>query len=325
MEDLISIIVPIYNKEEYLEACLERIINQSYYNIQIVLINDGSTDQSLEICEKYAYKDKRVEVINQINKGVSNARNNGIKLAKGKYLCFIDADDLLEIDYVKKLYNGIRISNQIDGCLCSYKTINEVGVEEYYSFDMGIHNRDEILINALKRNTSCFALWNKIYKLSIIKKNNIRFNEQVTNGEDMLFACQYLYHCNLINSINDVLYIYIMREGSTCYLRTRKDSFNDNWLTEEKVIIELDNLTKSRTKINQYVAISAIEFCNEMLRLFVYFDINDDRLLKIKKMHKRYMLNYIICMKFKFRKIIKMLIVYYNPTLFFDKISKRKI
>ena len=103
----ISIIIPVYNVEKYLSRCLESVINQSYKNIEIIIVNDGSTDNSFDICNKYKKKDKRVILIDQNNQGLSGARNTGLKHATGEYICFIDSDDYVEKDYVEYLYKLI--------------------------------------------------------------------------------------------------------------------------------------------------------------------------------------------------------------------------
>ena len=107
-QDLISVIVPVYNVENYLKRCLDSIINQTYQNIEIILIDDGSTDNSGNLCEDYKKIDNRIKVVHKTNGGLSDARNTGIKKAKGKYITFVDSDDYVEYDYVEYLYNLIK-------------------------------------------------------------------------------------------------------------------------------------------------------------------------------------------------------------------------
>lgn len=114
MENLISVVVPVYNAQLYLPECLDSIINQSYKHLEIILVNDGSTDDSLDICNQYAQKDKRVTVINQQNKGVVLARKQGIKNAHGEYLSFIDADDYIAQEYFETMLNNIGISDVVN-------------------------------------------------------------------------------------------------------------------------------------------------------------------------------------------------------------------
>lgn len=117
--DLISIIVPVYNVEKYLEHCLNSIINQTYKNLEIILVNDGSTDNSLEICESFKQKDSRIKIITKGNGGLSSARNEGLKIAKGNYISFVDSDDWIDADFIKALYNNL-ISTDSDMSTCEF-------------------------------------------------------------------------------------------------------------------------------------------------------------------------------------------------------------
>ena len=132
-QDLISIVVPIYNVEKYLEKCINSIIIQTYKNIEIILVNDGSTDSSGKICDIYLKKDKRIKVIHKKNGGLSDARNVGIENAKGKYIAFIDSDDFIDSDFIEILYNLIIEYNaDVSCCKCNviYKKNKKQQVEE---------------------------------------------------------------------------------------------------------------------------------------------------------------------------------------------------
>ena len=116
-KDLISVVIPVYNTEKYLKECIDSVINQSYNNLEIILVDDGSTDNSLEICNKYADMDKRIKVIHKNNGGLSDARNVGIENANGKYITFVDSDDFIENDMYELLYNDVCENNaEIAGC-----------------------------------------------------------------------------------------------------------------------------------------------------------------------------------------------------------------
>ena len=124
-KDKVSIIVPVYNVEKYIEKCLNSLISQSYRNIEIILIDDGSKDNSGKICDKYKKKDPRIKVIHKENAGVSEARNSGIQKATGKYLCFVDADDFVMNDYIKYLHKLIAINcSDIAVCAKMFSNIN---------------------------------------------------------------------------------------------------------------------------------------------------------------------------------------------------------
>ena len=142
---MISIIIPIYNVEKYLEKCLDSILNQTYKNLEIILIDDGSTDNSPNICNSYCEKDKRIKIIHKNNEGVSSARNKGIELSKGKYIVFIDSDDYVSNEHIEVLYDCI-ISNNVDLVISNLIDISEDGIilnnEEKESFLM---NKDQCL------------------------------------------------------------------------------------------------------------------------------------------------------------------------------------
>ena len=123
-EELISVILPIYNVEKYLEKCLKSVINQTYKNLEIILVDDGSKDNSPQICDEYAVKDKRIVVIHKSNGGLSDARNAGIEIAKGKYITLIDSDDYVELEMYEKLYNK-AISDNLDIAICGNYNVSE--------------------------------------------------------------------------------------------------------------------------------------------------------------------------------------------------------
>ena len=122
MEDLISVVVPIYNVENYIKKCVDSILSQTYKNLEIILVDDGSPDNCPQICDEYAQKDNRIKVIHKENGGLSDARNAGIDISKGKFITFIDSDDYIEKDYVEVLYNSIK-ENASDMAIGSHKAI----------------------------------------------------------------------------------------------------------------------------------------------------------------------------------------------------------
>ena len=174
-DELISIIIPVYKVEKYLEKCINSIIGQTYTNLQIILVDDGSPDNSGKICDKYAKKDSRVEVIHKSNGGLSEARNSGIERAKGKYIGFVDSDDYIKEDMYEVLYNLIT-RFQADVSICNLydvvgdekniRNINE-GIKEY--------NRIDILKEVLMdKNIQSYA-WNKLYKKELFDNLKLYF------------------------------------------------------------------------------------------------------------------------------------------------------
>ena len=156
--ELITIIVPIYNVKPYLSRCIESIINQDYKKLEIILVDDGSTDKSGNICDEYAKKDKRIIVIHQENQGLSCARNNGTRISKGKYIAYIDSDDYIELDYISYLYKLIK-DNKADISACAHNK---------HRYIETVYEKDE-LYPALSTSKIAFSAWSKLVKASIMK------------------------------------------------------------------------------------------------------------------------------------------------------------
>lgn len=205
MEHLISIIVPVFNVEDYIETCVNSILSQTYTKFEIILVNDGSTDKSGEICNQFALKDRRVKVIHQVNKGVSAARNSGIRVANGEYICFVDSDDKLQKDFLKGFELNYDIS--IQGYLLQEgeKKI-PISYRELESFDN--------VAKVYCLNDIHSAPFSKLCKTEIINRNNIRFPEDISFSEDTIFFLQYIKYCKSIYVSENCNYVYYKREGS---------------------------------------------------------------------------------------------------------------
>ena len=209
--DLISVVIPVYNVEKYISKTIESVLLQSYINFELILVDDGSLDNSGKICDRYSVKDKRVKVIHKQNGGVSSARNVGIELAAGKYIAFIDGDDFVSECYLETLYNML-ISNNVDMAVQvyynMYSTGREKSVKENINKVMSAWQFIEFEILE-GRDTSPYV---KLYKADIIKKNNVRFDESITNLEDMLFLFCYAKECDSVfYNTNEVNYYRIIR------------------------------------------------------------------------------------------------------------------
>ena len=211
-EALISIIVPIYNVEEYLPECIDSIIHQSYKNLEIILVDDGATDSCGSICDCYACEDNRIVVIHKVNGGLSDARNVGLDQAHGEYIAFVDSDDFIEEDMIKKLYDACRNQNA-DIAVCGRKQVWDNGsynlmfcVESVieYSPEKAI---EQILING----TMDSAAWDKLYKSKLF--NGMRYPVGVLH-EDVNYTSRLIYQANKVIKIPYVGYNYRMRMGS---------------------------------------------------------------------------------------------------------------
>lgn len=224
-KQLISIIVPVYNAEEYIERCINSLVNQTYQNIEIILINDGSTDRSKDICDSYAKKDKRIKVINQKNCGVSTARNKGMDVAKGEYLCFVDSDDYVSNEFIEKMYKSLS-TNRADLSICSISNVSDKGIKPQSS---SLYEDNIITKETYYKNINTYGgfLWNKIFKKELI--GNLRLEKDIYYCEDELFVISYVEKCKEIACVNNPLYFYCTHVGSL-------SSWEDGW-DEKKVTI----------------------------------------------------------------------------------------
>lgn len=205
----ISVIVPVYNTEAYLHKCIDSILNQSFTNFELLLIDDGSTDKSGQICDEYAKKDFRVKVFHKNNGGVSSARNIGLNNAKGQWVTFIDSDDTVQIDFFSMFQpmedadlkiQGTTIIEDSQEILLNIETLCVVGHKECLDYYKKIDEK-----NCLLTQTP----WGKLFKKSIIEYNEIKFDESVRVGEDFLFNTAYLLHVHKIISQAGNGYCYL--------------------------------------------------------------------------------------------------------------------
>ncbi len=211
---MVSIIVPVYNCEKYLIKCVDSLRNQTYKNLQIILINDGSTDNSPEICDSIAEKDSRVAVIHKKNEGVSAARNDGMKFAQGEHLMFVDSDDMLLENAVEKAI--LDMSDTVDLVTFGHRQIDTNGnvllEEKYDDLCIGIDNfRKDIWQYRGKISYSCMRL----YKAEIINGFKIRYNENIKYCEDTLFVLDYLSRCKNIDFSSNIGYLYLRHPEQT--------------------------------------------------------------------------------------------------------------
>jgi glycosyltransferase involved in cell wall biosynthesis len=203
---LISLIVPVYNIPKYLERCVDSIINQSYENMEIILVNDGSTDHSGQICDAYSQKDKRVRVIHKINGGLSNARNAGLDAMKGKYVGFVDGDDFIDKYMYETLVKAI-LDNDADIVQTGFYHTDEDGnIEDEITFkEASYDNLDDMFYARFKENNIHVGVWTKLYKSTIFK--SIRFSEGHVY-EDYAILPMILNECKKFVVIDGAFYNY---------------------------------------------------------------------------------------------------------------------
>lgn len=209
----ISVIIPIYNTSLYLEKCLRSVMNQSLKEIEIICVNDGSTDNSLEILKELEKKDKRIKIINQINQGVSKARNEALKIAEGKYCLNIDSDDWVEIGYLEDMYNTAEVNNSDIVISDIFVDFKNVPTENYILKDLDIKNNESITgkeyIDIFIKDNFYGYTCNKLIKRELYIKNNICYNKKISILEDLEAILRLAYYAERVNKLNKAYYHYL--------------------------------------------------------------------------------------------------------------------
>ena len=282
---LVSVIVPVYNGEKYLKVCIESIRQQSYKNLEIIIINDGSSDKSHEIAKGIASEDKRVIYIEQENKGVSSARNTGIDVAKGEFIVFVDCDDTIENNYVELLLDKSTRS-KLDIVASGYTDISIYGTINLNDFYKGnsILNKNEFISNIFKGVGG--TLWGKIFKKEIIDSNNIRMDPNIFMCEDMIFVLQYAINSKSFGAIEESIYNYNRKNESSISSKMNFEYFA-NLINVMKAIEDI--LNKNKYDKNFIDSI----LCERIRSLSISFSImQHDKKHKYSKNEK---MNNIIC------------------------------
>lgn len=310
--DKVSVIVPIYNAEKYISECIESITCQTYKNLEIILINDGSLDNSIKICKQYAKNDDRIKLIDGENHGVSYARNKGIEEATGEYIIFIDSDDIIKENYIDILIKEINSDINLDLAVCTYEEIslNERSIFKLSSSDMslltGTLKKDYYLIKDFL-NTP----WGKLYKLNIIKRYKIMFPNEHSIGEDQIFNYKYFLHVENYRFINKPMYLYMHRDNISLTKIKNKESFYSDLFNFKlkKSFLEKMNIKE----IDEILSEWAILLVNKYV--FISDEKNNyknfkDRVKKIKEIFSS-----IKVWDFKIKKVLSVIFFKYNMLL----------
>lgn len=295
MNDLISIVIPVHNAEKYLEKCLESIISQTYLNLEIILVNDSSTDRSENICFEFMEKDKRIKYFYHNESSAGLSRNYGIDKASGEYIIFVDADDFMEKQMCEKMYNAI-LENNSQACFCSYNELSDTRRNKIFSKGPNIitYNHKDIKNDLIystiyvENNLTklpLYAVWNGIYKLEIIKRYNIKFlDENNCLSEDSIFNYTYINRCIKVTVINDALYNHILyNKNSICSTYSARYNNIDLWYNYILNLSSKENINYE--KIEYYLSERYIEFTIVRMRQEILLK-KVDFLSKVKKINE---------------------------------------
>lgn len=244
-----SIIVPVYKTEDYLERCVNSILNQTMRNFELILVNDGSPDRCPEMCDQFARADTRVQVVHQQNSGVSSARNTGIAKASGKFIWFIDSDDYIGESSLSELFLSVQ---QKDADLYVF---NNKGIHDYF-----VGSLDELMEKYYFSYVLGFNTWNKLYRTSVLKANDLQFDVEETVGEDLLFNLEY-YHSIMRNG----------KKGSFCFIGRDYYTYNDRPGSTMH--------TESKNRLSQQLRLF------RKAKLLLYEDVSADTLTYLFLLH----------------------------------------
>ncbi|MBP3431789.1 MAG: glycosyltransferase family 2 protein [Clostridia bacterium] len=288
-KDLISVIVPCYNVGKYLDDCLESLAQQTYENYEVICVNDGSKDNTLDVIKAFCETHEKFRFVDQQNRGLSGARNSGIAVAKGKYLCFVDSDDLVAPEYIETLHSTLTTSNADISCCRFIRVKDEF---KYKNFKpkkekekiLSFEGTEDILVQLLSCKLLCFSVWNKLYKREYLEKIEsfpYVFDEKVLFWEDISFNIKYFQFCKTAVYSSKKLYLYRKRGGSL--MRSR---FNERMLTLFRGLDAGVEICKDTLPIaTQYV--NATICCASLEMLFRMFHARYQNSQNVVEMYKR--------------------------------------
>lgn len=232
----ISVILTCYNNENYLKDSLYSLTKQSFNDFELIIVNDGSTDSSLDIIMSFAKKDSRIKVINQSNQGAATARNNGIKAAKGEYLSILDSDDIFDLAMLEEMYSKAK-ENNLDILICPFKYVSDnKNIKRGLTIPCEINDKEVFSSSDIKNSLfqlSSPSAWNKLFKREFIVKNNIEF-QNLSSCNDLYFSYYALALANRISILNKAFVSY-RNDATGAISRNRGDKFNNIFLAMEKL------------------------------------------------------------------------------------------
>jgi glycosyltransferase involved in cell wall biosynthesis len=278
MSELISVVIPAYNAEKYIEKCLDSVFNQTYTNLEVIVVNDGSTDNTKKILDAYVKKESKLKIIHKVNTGVSDTRNKGLEIATGAYIGFVDSDDLIKPDFYYTLHSLIKNHNA-DIAHCGFELVgNDFSKVFYGTKKLYVHNKneaiDELLTARLFEPSTC----SKLYKRELIKE--IKFDTEIKFNEDLLYNVKAFKKANTLVFLDLPLYLYVCNPKSAS--RSSQSLKTQDGVLEVSLkimdILNDSNLHKTKNKfyVNKLITIYKL-LLNENLQ-------KSDLGLKVKKL-----------------------------------------
>lgn len=302
MGNLVSVIIPIYNKEIYLEKCLNSLKNQTYKNIEVLMIDDGSSDNSKDICNKYKEKDNRFNYFYQPNSGVSMARNLGLELSKGQWIMFVDPDDYVEDSLIETLFNEIDDVTDIVSCCCMANLDGNLILNEFFEADtIFFYNNKAHIVELImqlmdeqynaksKRFTAIGVPWAKLYRKQMIIDNDLKFDKDLKRMQDNVFNMYAFDKARKFKYINQPLYIY----SCDNILRINKKYDPDTLKYFNKIVqmrkeYLLKNDLMKNHEVKQAFCIEAYKLLTMMICKYFLHPMNKENFIQQFKSLKKY-------------------------------------
>lgn len=316
MKPLISVIVPIYNVEKYLPRCVESILGQTYENLELILVDDGSTDRSGEICDTYLKKDKRIKVLHKANGGLSDARNAGIEIAHGKYFSFVDSDDYIAVNMLERLYDG-AISENADLTICGFQAVDESGTPIVNMSSAGLRSGSYDKLDIFRESGysdgwNYIVAWNKLYDQKLF--NAVRFQKGKLHEDEFIFHW-ILDQCEKIVVLEEKLYYYLQRAQSITtdnYSIRRLDAVEANLLRckyyQKRGMKECFGDTEKVAFYWLQVGIGRLEYAEA-----------SKRFAELRILYAEILLSVLINRKIDFREKMKRLLFCTSPKIFANR------
>ena len=323
----VSVIIPVYNTEKYLAACIESVLNQTDVSIEMILVDDGSTDTSSNICDKYAEEHENITAIHIPNSGPATAKNEGLKIAKGNYIAFTDSDDKMEPLMLYKMVTA-GYANNADIICCNYKQVDEQGMISHLKSTNQLYvlYHEEGLVHFFSKDKIYSQCWTKLYKRQMLVDQHIENDPGLRTDEDFIFNIRAFVHAETTIIVDEPLYIYTHRCNSLAHAYFKKNisQYIDNRI--KRVQVTQDAVKDESDTIKEWSIVHIIMYYNELLGKVALFPeyYSDERIKNIFRFirQNKDILNkhYRLC---GFSNVGKLLISYL-PVLLYMKYRKSK-
>lgn len=323
MHLLISVIVPVYNVEKYLDRCIDSIVKQTYKNLEIILVDDGATDTCPEMCDLWKNKDDRIRVIHKENGGLSSARNEGLKHAKGEYVIFIDSDDWIENDFLEKLYEEAKLYN-LDIVCGGYKTFfSDNHLEEKRRkeelINLGVVKGRDFLLAQLESNDYRMEVWDDLYRRDFLLENNLFFIEGVLH-EDEEYTPRALLAAKRVKLVNVCGYMYRKRENS---IMTSKVSLNHVNSFEYILSVFINGFERASIKSEKKIY---SRLCSNMFYLYTRklseADVDINKYKYFKSLPRKKIIDIMNYQRsFNWKEIVRRWLIIYAPYIYYGWVT----